>query len=181
MTLSDLGAIGELLGALLTLGTLVYLAVQIRQNTIQQKREELTSIQHGQNSVLAHLQNPDRFGAFVRGAAGVSPAIEDRAVALMWVLQYLNHFQIVHDLHKTGALTAEQHRLWAGFAVAVVAPVHVRRWWDEEGGKFAFHAEVRELIDQRLHDEENPPVALTSLWDPFRPEHWQVREASSKP
>lgn len=181
MAISDLGAIGELLGALLTLGTLVYLAVQIRQNTIQQKREELTSIQHGQNSVLAQLQNPETFGAYARGAAGVRPTVADRSVAMMWVLQYLNHFQIIHDLHKTGALTEEQYRLWTGFAVAVVAPVHLRRWWDEEGGKFAFHTEVREVIDQRLHDPVNPPVAITSLWDAFRPEHWEASETSPAP
>lgn len=170
MTISELGALGELLGAVLTLGTLIYLAVQIRQNTAQQKREELTAIQHGQNSVLALLQNPQLMGAFARGCAGNNPSIDDRRVAVMWVLQYLNHFQIVHDLHKTRGLTEEQYQLWVGFAVAVVAPVHIRRWWDEEGGKFAFHTEVRDLIERRLHDTSNPPVALTDMWSVFRPQ-----------
>ena len=47
MTIVELGALGEFLGSILTLATLAYLAVQIRQNTAQQKREELVSIQHG--------------------------------------------------------------------------------------------------------------------------------------
>ena len=33
MTLQDLGSIGELVGALATIATLVYLAIQIRANT----------------------------------------------------------------------------------------------------------------------------------------------------
>jgi len=41
VTISELGPLGEFLGSLLTLVTLAYLAIQIRQNTAQQKREEL--------------------------------------------------------------------------------------------------------------------------------------------
>ena len=55
MTISEFGSLGEFLGSVLTLATLAYLAVQIRQNTAQQKREELISIQPGQNSVVAAL------------------------------------------------------------------------------------------------------------------------------
>ena len=119
MTIIELGALGEFLGSVLTLATLVYLAVQIRQNTAQQKREELVSIQHGQNSVLAQLRDPRVCGAFVRGAAGANPSIADRATAQNWVIQYLNHFQVVHDLHRNRALDEETYQLWAGFAVAM--------------------------------------------------------------
>lgn len=52
MNWEAVGAIGEVTGAILILVTLVYLSIQIRQNTIQQKREELVSVQHGQNTVV---------------------------------------------------------------------------------------------------------------------------------
>jgi hypothetical protein len=173
VTISELGSIGELLGSILTLVTVAYLAVQIRQNTAQQKREELISIQHGQNSVVAQLQDPRIFGGFVRGAAGRDPSIEDRAIALTWVIQYLNHFEIVHDRYKTGALDEEQYQLWAGFAVAMVAPVHIRKWWDDEDGRLGFHSDVREMIDQRLNDRANPPRPITEMWTTFNPEAWE--------
>jgi hypothetical protein len=172
VTISEMGSLGELLGSILTLATVGYLAIQIRQNTAQQKREELISIQHGQNSVVAQLQDPRVFGAFVRGAAGHDPSIEDRATAQVWVIQYLNHFEIVHDRHKTGALDEEQYQLWAGFAVAMVAPVHIRQWWDEEDGRLGFHSEVREMIDERLRDAENPPRPITERWTTWSPEAW---------
>jgi hypothetical protein len=40
MNWEAIGAIGEVLGALVVVITIGYLAVQIRQNTAQQKREE---------------------------------------------------------------------------------------------------------------------------------------------
>ncbi len=175
MTISELGALGEFLGAILTLATLAYLAIQIRQNTAQQRREEVISIQQGQNSVVAQLQDPRVMGAFVGGAAGRNPSIEDRSRAQNWVIQYLNHFQIVHDLHQSGstALDEEQYQLWAGFAVAMVAPDGIRRWWYEEDGRLAFAPGIRDLIDQRLSDTTNPPRAITEMWTTFSPDAWE--------
>ena len=138
MTISELGAIGEFFGSILTLVTLVYVAIQIRQNTAQQKREELVSIQHGQNGVIALMQDPRLAEAFVRVAGDRDPSVEELMRAQNWILQYLNHFQIIQDLYTNGALDEERYQLWAGFAVAMVAPAGIRRWWDEEDGKLAF-------------------------------------------
>ena len=174
MTISDLGALGEFFGSILTLATLVYVAVQIRQNTSQQKREELISIQHGQNSLLAQFQNPMVMGAYVRTATERNPTIEDRGMCFNWVLQYINHYQVVHELHQKGALDDEKFQLWTGFAVAIVSPPGVRRWWDEESGKLAFHAGVREEIDQRLQDSKNPPTPITDMWSYFDGAAWEA-------
>ncbi len=47
MTVIELGALGEFLGSIVVMFTLIYLAVQVRHNTAQQKREETVSIQRG--------------------------------------------------------------------------------------------------------------------------------------
>jgi hypothetical protein len=168
-----IGAVGEILGAIAVLITLVYLATQIRQNTAQQRREELVSIQHGQNAVVAQLQDPRVLGAYVRTAEDRSPTIQDRGTAFSWIVQYLNHFWLVHELHRNGALDEEQYQLWTGFAVAIVAPKGVRRWWDEENGRLGFRAEVRDLIDSRLRDSENPPLPITEMWSQFSGDAWE--------
>ena len=179
MNWEAIGAAGEILGAIAVLVTLIYLAIQVRQNTAQQKREELVSIQHGQNSVVSQLQSPKIMGAYVRTAEKKSPTIEDRGTCFSWVLQYLNHFQIVHEFYRDGSLEEEQYQLWAGFAVAVVAPKGIRRWWEEEQGKLAFHSEVRALIDKRLKDTTNPPIPLTEMWSQFSGEAWQQEMAEN--
>ena len=177
MSIADLGALGEFVGSILTLVTLLYLAAQIRQNTAQQRREELVSIQHGQNAVVAQLSDSRVMGGYVRTATDESPSIEDRGACFTWVLQYLNHFQVVHSLYKSGALDDEQYELWVGFAVSIVAPVGVRRWWDEENGRMAFQSDVRRLIDSRLSDHGNPVVPITALWSQFMGKDW----AKSRP
>jgi hypothetical protein len=180
VTIAELGALGEFIGSILTIGTLAYLAVGIRQNTAQQKREELISVQHGQNSVIAQLRDPHVFGAYVRAAAGQSPSIEDRGTAFAWVVQYLNHFQVVQELHRSGAMDEEKYQLWAGYAASIVAPAGMRRWWDEENGRLAFHSEVREAIDERLNDPDNPPVPLTEMWSSFAPDAWESASRKSE-
>ena len=44
MTIFELGALGEFVGAIAVVGTLIYLAVQIRQNTLQ-IRDNVLSLQ----------------------------------------------------------------------------------------------------------------------------------------
>ncbi len=180
MTLSDLGALGEFLGSLLTLVTLAYLAIQVRQNTAQQKREELISIQHGQNAVVAALQDPGLAAAYVRVANERDPSKAEMLRAQNWIIQYLNHFQIVQDLYGSGALDDERYQLWAGFAVAVVAPPGIRHWWEEENGKFAFHADVRAMIDARLADTEDPPVPINALWSAWSADGWDFDRRESR-
>ncbi len=41
-----------------------------------------------------------------------------------------------------------------------------------------FHSEVRELIDRRLADTENPPVPITEMWSQFDPVAWESARAS---
>jgi len=64
-------------------------------------------------------------------------------------------------------------RLWERFAVAMVAPAGIRRWWYEEDGRLAFHSGIREMIDQRLQDAANPPVPITEAWTIFKPDAWE--------
>jgi hypothetical protein len=172
MTIQDLGSLGELVAALATLVTLVYLATQIRQNTAQQQREEMLSIQHGQNEVVRQLQDPSVMGSYVRTATNRNPSIEDRGTAFAFLIQYLNHFQVVHALYERGALDEEQYSLWLGFAVALVAPPGTQRWWDEENGRLGFHAGVRGAIDARLRDAQDPPVPITEMWSQFDGDAW---------
>ena len=177
MTLSDLGALGEFMGSLLTLATLAYLAVQVRQNTAQQKREELVSVQHGQNTVVAEFQDPALARAYVRTACDQNPSNAEALRAQNWVIQYLNHFQIVQDLYENGTLDEARYGLWSGFAVAVVAPPGIRRWWEHENGKLGFHEGVRDMIDARLRDTRNPPVPITELWPAWDADGWDFDDA----
>jgi hypothetical protein len=129
MTITELGAIGEFVGAIVVVVTLIFLTRQIRQSTVQQKREETISVQRGQNEIISQFMDPMVGCAYVRTADGdLAVSIEDRMVAITWVLQYLNHFQIVYDLFHDGTLSRERYEIWERFAVGIVAPKERGSW-----------------------------------------------------
>ena len=66
MNWEAIGAIGEALGALVVVITVGYLAIQIRQNTAQQKREETVSLYRGQNEVVSEMRDPMLVRAYAR-------------------------------------------------------------------------------------------------------------------
>jgi len=177
MTIMELGAIGEFLGSVVVIVSVIYLAAQVRQNTAQQKREETISIHRGQNEVVAQMMDPAVIRAFALVADGDAPAsIEDRARTIMWVILYLNHFQIVYDLHHQGTLDGERYAVWELYAVAIVACKGIRAWWDGESGKLAFTPNMRALIDRRLDDPKIASTPLNEMWSIFGAEAWRSRQ-----
>jgi hypothetical protein len=175
MNWEAIGATGEVLGALVVVITLGYLSVKVRQNTAQQKREETVSIQRGQNEVVSGLNDPAMVRAYAMTAEyGSSASPEDRSRAIIWVVQYLNQFQIVYDLHHIGTLDEERYNLWEGIAISMVASKGLREWWDEEQGKMAFMPDIRELFDRKLDDANNPPIPFNQMWSVFNAESWHT-------
>jgi hypothetical protein len=172
MSWEAIGAISETVGALAVVITLVYLAAQIRQSNSQQKREEIVSIQNGQNKLVEQLRDPFLVRAYSRFADGEAAAtVIERTNAIFWVIQYLNHFEIVLDLYQNGSLDADRYKHWETIALSIVAGKGARDWW-EESGRSAFPRKLRDVIDKRLDDTDNPPVPIITAWDIFRVESW---------
>ncbi len=135
MTIIELGALGEFVSSIVVVVTVIYLAVQVRQNTLQQKREETVSIQQGQNAVVSQMLDPAVVQAYVRASDGDIPvSVADQSRAIIWVIQYINHFQIIYDCYHDGTLDEERYLLWEGFAVSIIASKGIRAWWDAEDG-----------------------------------------------
>jgi hypothetical protein len=143
--------------------------------------EASLSIQHGQNRVIGLMRDLDLLRAFINtGEHGSAAPIEDRAIAINWALQYLNHVQAVYDLHEDGALDDERYQLWEGFAASMVATRGIREWWDDEAGKVSFIPAVRNAIDRRLQDSNNPAVPLNEISSIMNANSWELRVASER-
>ena len=97
---------------------------------------------------------------------------EDRSRAITWVIQYLNHLQIVYDLHHVGALDEVRYKLWEGFAISMVASKGPRGWWDEEQRKSGFMPEIQNLFGQRLNNKNDPPTPFNEMWSIFNAQSW---------
>ena len=68
MSIQDLGALGELVAAIATVATLLYLAVQIRQNSRNLEESTSASVNQGWASINSRLSSDEQFAEiFIRG------------------------------------------------------------------------------------------------------------------
>ena len=68
MSIQDLGALGELVAAFATIATLLYLAVQIRQNNRNLHETTSASVNQGWSSINSRLSSDEQFAEiFIRG------------------------------------------------------------------------------------------------------------------
>jgi hypothetical protein len=68
MSIQDLGALGELVAAVATVATLLYLALQIRQNNRNLEEATSASVNQGYASINSRLSSDEQFAEiFIRG------------------------------------------------------------------------------------------------------------------
>lgn len=78
MTIQDLGSLGELVAALATVVTLIYLAPHIRQNTHATRASSFHAVSDARNQVnLALIQNSELARIWLAGGADRSSLSEE--------------------------------------------------------------------------------------------------------
>jgi hypothetical protein len=148
LTLQQLGSLGEFLAAIATLATLIYLALQIRQNT----RATRSAFHHAITDSMNHgnlliTQDAEVARIWVTGNADCGALTEEERERYgMLLLSYFHVFDTLHYQARVGAgdrelLIAEER----GLAHLFTLP-GVREWWDEN--PYAFSPEFRIYIEQ---------------------------------
>lgn len=147
MTIQDLGSIGELIAAIATVATLVYLALQIRRNTSSTRAASFQAATDARNQVnLSITQNAELARIFLEGCAdrsSLSP--EDRVRFDFTCLSYIHVVETMHYQASVGAgerilVEAEERSL-----VDLLSTAGVREWWLDN--PYAFGPEFRSYID----------------------------------
>ena len=117
MNWEAIGAVGEIIGAIAVVLSVVYLAVQVRQNTDAVRGNATVDALAGAREVNARLiDDPTINEIFIKGIAGMdnlTPAERNRFVALMFTL--FKTFEQLHYQYKCGVLAPE---IWAGWEAA---------------------------------------------------------------
>ena len=146
MSIVELGALGEFVGSIAVVATLIYLAMQLRQNNAGMRAnayQTWVSLNHHLNSAYAQLGRPWRLGI-----ADATQLDEDTEIAFGG----LNHsifqmFQSIDYLYRMGAL---EESLWKAEISRAAGHLHlnpgVRQWWDA-GGRTQLTPEFVELLE----------------------------------
>ena len=151
MTIQDLGSIGELIAAVATIGTLVYLAVQIRQNSRSIRAAAFQSSVDGINQLNNLIAHDESLARVLRiGDEGLENLTEDEQVRYsMLYLSLFRSFESMyfHYLQGTGVAqwsTAKKH------VATLLANPGGHEWW--KSNPFDFTAEFGKFVAGQLSD-----------------------------
>jgi hypothetical protein len=132
MTIAELGSLGELIAALATLGTLIYLALQIRQNTASTKIAASQSILASLNQAL-HVASstPQAARATILGQTDYEQLEEsEQAQFIVWIFSWFRVLEQAHFYYERGYL---ENEIWSGqveHLKQVIKGPSVSQWWE---------------------------------------------------
>lgn len=164
MTLLELGALGEFLGSIAVLATLVYLSVQIRQNTkSMNESRKLALAQTYQmradalQSMLVHAADSEHIGPIITRltTAGYPENIaaldvlstDERGRFRQWQIAQQTHWDNMYFQYQQGFISEEYYRDSFRERVARLAPTW--RALKVAGGRSSFNAEIEDILRER--------------------------------
>jgi hypothetical protein len=154
MTISDIGSIGELLAAIATLGTLFYLATQIRQNTRAVRAASHHAVTDSFNHINAIVgTDPNAARIFRLGLEGLENLNEDEQFSFSFLmLGYMRVFETLFYQRDIGAAEEQLYKSEHNSLNWVYGFPGGRDWW--QSNVISFSPEFREHIDQLIHGIE---------------------------
>jgi hypothetical protein len=167
MELQDLAAVGEAVGGLAVLVTLIYLAYQFRQTARLERaagqRELLSQAREWIELTVVH---PDLFPVLQRGFhdwESVTPSERERCSGWAWSLLFIAE-QAVY-MQRDGFIHEVSYQGFLDAALAVVATPGGRVWWS--GARNIIGDDISDYVDRAL--DERPSDAPD--WISMLP-HW---------
>jgi hypothetical protein len=158
MSLGELANLGEAIGGLAVLVTLVYLAVQVRQNTdLAQgaaQRDLMNSFQANLDRVARHPQQ------WQRGLLEFERLSNAEQLEFMLTLNpFLNHLEQVLRMHGRGLETQDNVDIYGDICLAILQEPGARKVW--ESTRPLYFALSRKYIERRLADHAGLPPRIS--------------------
>ena len=157
MTLEDLGNLSEFIGAIAVVISLIYLAIQIRQNTAQMRensqvsrlllQENFVSGQEGFFRAL--LENDEMYRVWRIGSTTseeISPE-EDRERFGLILYGQMYRYHVMYQVRAVEPLENDRCLVQIDRFAAMPA---FRSWWTRHRPSFAFDSDFVDLVDNRI-------------------------------
>ena len=148
MTIQDLGSLGELIAAVATIATLVYLAIQIRQNTTSSRTGTYQNIVSTGIELGITFARDDSFAdLFARGAAQPERLTPAEAIRLQGhISSVFRCYELIFHQFEQGAIEADVWAGWRSNLVRFLRLAAYRQEWertrDEYPPRFRMEADL---------------------------------------
>ena len=137
-TIQDFGAIGEIVGGIGVIATLIYLAVQMKQNTKQLKSDSYQRhLDNHATQLRAVCLHPETVDVWVRGLAEYQAlSAKDQMIfhgaIAGFVYAYFSNYRLFED----GVLQYDDYEMWERDLIRLLASEGGRQWWQEKKGAY---------------------------------------------
>lgn len=150
-----IGAVGELLGSLLVIITLIYLAIQTRSINKQSRADARYAFVESMGDInLSIAQNPQTASIWRRGLSDVTVLSEDeRMQFFMFMGQYCNAWSVMYYLNEDGTLPADQWSIVLTDLLSILGSAGGLYFW-AYGGRDAFGEQFVAFVDAQLKSSE---------------------------
>lgn len=167
MNLDFLGNIGEFLGAVGVIISLVYLTVQLRQNTKALRASSYQEISHNSRELLELLiQDGSMADIFTRAREGgvevLTPAEQVRWHSML--LAIFRHWDNLFYQYRNDMLERELWRSYQHVIAGYMAEVGFQEWWAEQ--RHGFSQSLQELVNGVIARQELRPETLAPSYRP---------------
>jgi hypothetical protein len=127
-----LAALGQLAAVFVGIPSLIYLAVQIREQTKERRQSAVNALTVQWGDLTCALHDSAELSAiFLRGVqsfADLDPVSKLRFSALF--NRFLNHFEAMYFAHRDGLLTASSWGKMERTLSDLIAYAGTREWWE---------------------------------------------------
>ncbi len=157
MNWDAIGAIGEIVGALAVVGTLAYLAVQIRQsNTGAKIAAHLEMTRQYANFLDSLMENPALARVFREGNAGHTLSDIDEELYRRLMSKCFWYFAAQHFQYAQKTLSEEEWHQPREMIRRVACRPGMKQWWDEN--KAAYTPPFVLFMDKEIYADYTPEV-----------------------
>ncbi len=165
MNWDAIGAIGEVVGAIAVVATLVYLAVQLRQNTRSVQLAAETGLSEKHADWAAHVVNNPDLGRIWDMAATEPETLTDdeKRLYLRYIVELILLYEGQFHLFAEGLITAGSWQPKANFILVLLQNPWVNLWWNSRiaplSDEFFFY--VEDLRETSTLQEKDKNVLRT--------------------
>ena len=151
LTLEQLSSVAEIIGAILIVISLVYVAVQIRQNTMAIRSDTAQSVHDSWGGVYGRMSiNSELSELMMKGNPGIDGLSEsEKAQYISFWMHTMLTWQNAYYQFKTGTL---ERRLWTTMEKtmlnALLSSPGMRQFW--KARKYLFDDDYREYVDSKV-------------------------------
>ena len=127
-----IAAVAEVIGVIAVVVSLVYLAIQVRQNTAQLRIDNMRETVRGTlDTNWYYHRDPEAFEAFRQGIAGFDTLAPARQANFHSVVMDLTFYvEMLRNLEHSGLVDSEGRKINERFLLAILRSPGGREWWE---------------------------------------------------